>query len=295
MAAGAFFFSLMSLLVKVAGQRLPSQEIVLARAAIMLVLTYAALRRAGVPLWGTERRLLVVRGLVGFVGLSGFYYAVVHVPLADATVIQYMNPIFAALIAVPVLGERVRLREAASVLVSLVGVVLVMRPTFLLGSVGAAPLDPVAVGIGLVGALGSGSAYVFVRKLGATEHPLVIIFYFALVSTLAALPLGLFGALWPTPLEWLVLLGVGVTTQLGQVSITRGLMLERAGRATGVGYLQIVFAALWGALFFAEYPDAGTVLGALLIVGSTLALAGAGRRGQGSTGVAGSTSTSPAS
>jgi drug/metabolite transporter (DMT)-like permease len=272
MAAGAFFFSLMSLLVKVAGERLPSQQIVLARAAIRRVVTYGALRHAGVSPWGSERRLLVARGMVGFVGLSGFYYAVVKLPLADATVIQYTNPIFAALIAVPVLGERLRLREAASVLVCLVGVVLVMRPGFLLGSVLPGGLDPVAVGVGLVGALGSGAAYVFVRKLGATEPPLVIIFYFALVSVLAALPLGLFGALWPTPLEWLVLLGVGVTTQLGQLSITRGLALERAGRATGVGYLQIVFAAVWGALFFAELPDAGTVLGAALIVGGTLAM-----------------------
>ncbi|HEU0054714.1 MAG TPA: EamA family transporter, partial [Longimicrobium sp.] len=77
----------------------------------------------------------------------------------------------------------------------------------------------------------------------------------------------------PTPKEWAVLLGVGISTQLGQVAITRGLHLERAGRATATGYLQIVFAALWGALFFSELPDMGTVIGAALIVGSTLLLA----------------------
>jgi drug/metabolite transporter (DMT)-like permease len=82
---------------------------------------------------------------------------------------------------------------------------------------------------------------------------------------------------WPTPLEWIVLLGVGVSTQLGQIAITRGLHLERAGRAAAVGYLQILFAAVWGALVFAEYPDLATLLGAAFIIGGTLALARHGR------------------
>ena len=272
MAAGAFFFSLMSLLVKIAGQRLPSQEVVLVRAVVTLALSWWGVRAAGVHPWGNDRARLVVRGVVGFLALSGFYYAVVHLPLADATVVQYTNPVFASLLAVPVLGERLRGREVATVLVCMLGVVIATRPTFLFGH-GAGTLDPVAVGIGLAAAVCSAGAYVTVRSLRGREDPLVIVFYFALVSVVCALPTALPGAIWPTPLEWLVLLGVGVTTQVGQVCITRGLHLERAGRATAVGYLQIVFAALWGALFFAELPDAGTVIGAVLIVGSTLGLA----------------------
>lgn len=272
MAAGAFFFSVMSLLVKVAGRRLPSQEVVLVRAVITLGLSWWGVRRAGVHPWGNERGRLVIRGVVGFMALSGFYYAVVHLPLADATVIQYTNPVWASLLAVPVLGERLRGRELASVLVSMAGVVIATRPTFLFGH-GHGALDPVAIGIGLAAAVCSAGAYVTVRSLRGREDPLVIVFYFALVSVICAVPTALPGAVWPTPTEWLVLLGVGVTTQLGQLFITRGLHLERAGRATATGYLQIVFAALWGALFFAELPDAGTVIGAMLIVGSTLALA----------------------
>ena len=273
MAAGAFFFSLMSLLVKIAGQRLPSQEVVLVRAVVTLVLSYWGVRRVRVSPWGNDRRLLVTRGMVGFVGLSGFYYAVVHLPLSDATVIQYTNPVFATIIAIWVLREPLRLREVLSVLVSLVGVVVVTRPGFLAGFGSGAPLSGLAVGIGLFGALGSGAAYVAVRKLRATEHPLVIVFYFALISVIASAPLGLFNAIRPTPREWLVLLGVGIMTQLGQVCITKGLHLETAGRATGIGYLQIVFATVWGALFFGEFPDAVTVLGAALIVAGTLMLA----------------------
>lgn len=272
MAGGAFFFSIMSLLVKLAGQRLPSQEVVLVRAIITLALSYWAVRRAGERLRGHNQRLLVTRGVLGFIALSGFYYAVVHLPLADATVIQYTNPVYASLLAVPFLGERLRVRELVSVATSLAGVVLVMRPSLLFGS-HTGTLDPRAVAFGLLGAVASGGAYVIVRRLRATEHPLVIIFYFAAVSVVGSAPLGLWSALWPTPAEWLLLLGVGVTTQLGQVCITHGLYLERAGRATAVGYLQIVFAALWGALFFADLPDLATGAGALLIVGSTLLLA----------------------
>jgi drug/metabolite transporter (DMT)-like permease len=272
MAAGAFFFSLMSLLVKVAGQRLPTQEVVMVRAIITLALSWWAVRRAGVYPWGNDRVRLVIRGVVGFTALSGFYYGVVHLPLADATVIQYTNPVWAALLAVPVLGERLRGREALSVLVSMAGVLIATRPSFLFGH-GEGALDPLAVGIGLGAAVCSAGAYVTVRSLRGREDPLVIVFYFALVSVIGAVPTALPGAIWPTPMEWLVLLGVGVTTQVGQVCITRGLHLERAGRATATGYLQIVFAATWGAIFFAELPDVGTIVGALLIIGSTLALA----------------------
>jgi drug/metabolite transporter (DMT)-like permease len=81
------------------------------------------------------------------------------------------------------------------------------------------------------------------------------------------------GLLSPTRMEWLVLLGIGVATQLGQMALTNGLRLERAGPATATAYLQIVFAGIWGILFFAEIPDWGTLAGAALIVGSTLALA----------------------
>lgn len=273
MALAALAFSVMSLLVKVGGQRLPPQEMVMVRAIITMILSAWAVRRARVSPWGArdKRGLLVLRGLVGFGALSCFYHSIVHLPLADATVIQYTNPVFAGLLAVPFLGERLRRREVASVLVSMAGVALVMRPSFLFGH--GAALNPVTVGIGLLGAFFSSTAYICVRKLGATEHPAVIVFYFSFVSVFAALPTALPGALWATPREWLVLLALGISTQVGQVALTHGLRLERAGRATATGYLQIVFAALWGVIFFAELPDWGTFLGAALIIGSTLALA----------------------
>jgi drug/metabolite transporter (DMT)-like permease len=273
MALAAFWFSLMSLLVKLAGHRLPAQQVVLARSVVMLVITWVALRRSGLPVLGERRGLLVLRGLLGFGALTCFYYALIHLPLADATVIQYTNPVFAALLAIPFLRERVGWRELLSVAVSLTGVLLIARPAFLFGSE-ELRLPAFALGVALMGAVFSGSAYVTVRKLGQTEHPLTIIFYFSAISVLASLPASALSAVMPTPMEWLLLLAVGVTTQYGQIYLTRGLALEQAGRATAVGYLQIVFAATWGAVFLLELPDRWVLGGAALVVGGTLLLAG---------------------
>ncbi len=271
MAVGAFFFSIMSLLVKVTGQRLPSQEMVLARSATMLGLSWIGLRRAGLSWRGARHRpLLVIRGIFGFSALSCFYFSIVHLPLGDANVIQYTNPAFTAVLAAWVLREGLRPRELGAVLASLAGVVLVARPSFLFGS--AAALEPAVVGIALLGALCSASAYVTVRRLEG-ESALVIIFYFSLVSVVGSIPAGWSSMLWPSPREWLLLFAIGATTQVAQLYMTRGLQLERAGRATAVGYLQVVFAAAWGALFFGERPGLLTLAGFALVIGGTLAIA----------------------
>jgi drug/metabolite transporter (DMT)-like permease len=272
MVGAAFFFSVMSLLVKVAGQRLPVQEVVLARSAIGAAICWRSLESRGVPLWGERKGLLVVRGVLGYAALSCFFYALTHLPLAEATVLQYTNPVFTALLAAVLLGERFRGKEALLVLASLGGVALLARPGFLFGGL-ERPLDLVAVGVALGGAVFSAGAYVAVRRLTRTEDPVVIVFYFALIATAGSVPLTAVNPVWPTVREWLVLAGIGVVTQLGQVYLTKGLREERAGRAMAVGYMQIVFAAVWGLLFFAEFPDILSLAGAAVIILATAGLA----------------------
>ena len=109
MVIGAWWFALMGLFVKLAGRHLPSLEIVLFRAILTLALSYWAVRAAGVPsIWGQQKRLLLVRGLLGAIGINCFYFSLVHLPLGEATLIQYTNPIFATLLAGLWVGERVR-------------------------------------------------------------------------------------------------------------------------------------------------------------------------------------------
>jgi len=228
-------------------------------------MSWWAIRGLGIHPWGHNKKLLLLRGFAGFMGLSCYFYAITHLPLADATVIQFCNPMLAALIAVFALKESLRMVDVLATLCSMVGVVLVAQPAFLFGA--GAALDPVAVVIGVIGAIFSAIAYVVIRRLGSTEHYMVVVLYFPLVTGPASLPLlAIEGLVLPRGFEWLLLLGIGVAAQLGQIEITKGFKLETAGRASSVTYLQIVLAYTWGVLLFGEYPNALGILGALLVV-----------------------------
>jgi drug/metabolite transporter (DMT)-like permease len=271
MVASAFFFSLMSLLVKLAGARLPSNEIVLARGVVCLVLSWGWLRAHAIHPWGTDRRGLLLRGFFGTMALLCFYYTLVTLPFAESVVLQHLNPIFAAILAAVFLKEKIGSRLAVAMVLCLAGVVVITRPAELFGT-GVAELPTAGLVAGLIGAVSSSIVFVLIRSFGSKEDPLVVVFYFPLVTVPVVLPLAIGEWIWPTPLEWLILLGVGVSTQLAQIEMTRGLALEPAGRAASILYLQVALAALWGALFFAEIPDLFTLIGGALVVAGTLLL-----------------------
>ncbi len=272
MALGAFFFSIMSVCVKLASRHLPSSHTVLARGVVTLVMSFATLRKKGISPWGVDKKRLVLRGFAGFVALNCYYYSLKHLPLADATVIQYSSPIFTAILAVLVLGERMGGWEILSVTGSFIGVFLVAQPPFLFHGTTSQPHT--AILIALAGSVVSSVAYVTVRKLRNTDDPAVIVFYFPLVAVPLSIAPVFRDATLPTPFEWLLLLAIGVTTQLAQVLMTKSLHSEPAGRATAVSYLQVAFAYGWGLLVFGEVPNALSIVGALIVALSILALAG---------------------
>jgi drug/metabolite transporter (DMT)-like permease len=265
MLTSALAFAFMTLFVKLAGERLPAQEIVTARAALTLIFTAVLLRRASIAPLGNRRGLLVLRGVCGFSALSCVYYAVTKLPLAEATVIQFMHPTTTALMAAAFLGEPVRRSVLFASLLGLAGAIVIARPAVLFGA-SAAPLHTLGLLAAVGGALLTSAAYTVVRKLGQTENALVIVFYFPLVALPASLPTMATNAMWPTAWEWLLLLAVGVCTQIGQIAITNGLQQHEAGRSAVYSYSQVLFAALLGWLVFAEVPTTSTIIGALLIL-----------------------------
>jgi drug/metabolite transporter (DMT)-like permease len=274
----AFSFSLMTVCVKGAGARLPVAEVVLARALVSVILSWWMLRRAAISPWGQRRRLLAARGLLGSVALACVYGAVVRLPLATATLLQYLYPSFTALIAWLSLGERLSRRTLLGCGCGWLGVLVVahgFRPDSVGLALGQAALQPpiwsaspalIGMVLGVLGALLTAVAYVSVRELGRSEHPLVIVFWFPLMSVPLALPWVLFNPVVPNPVELLWLLGVGLFTQLGQIGLTHGLTRLPAARATTIGYAQVAFAAFWGWLLFGEAMGTGTAIGALLIL-----------------------------
>jgi drug/metabolite transporter (DMT)-like permease len=153
------------------------------------------------------------------------------------------------------------------VALSIVGLLIMTLPTW---QSGPARLAPLGIAAGLAAAAGSGLAYTLVRKLAPTEHPAVIVLYFPLVCVPATLLIGWQDFIWPEPMMWLVLLGVGIFTQIGQVSITRAMQRDSASRNTSLSYVQIVFAAGLGLAFFDESLTLFTLGGAGLIIAGAI-------------------------
>ena len=276
MVHAALWFAVMSTLVKLASERLPTMQIVFARGFVTLGLAAASLVHARKSPFGGRSGLLFLRGLIGSCALICFYAAVVHLPLAEATVVHQTAPLWTALLAAWLLHERLRPRIVVALLGAFAGVLMIARPSWLFGGGPAAPLPWEFAFVALLGAMLSAIAYVTVRRLGRTEDPLVVVFWFPLVTVPMTAPFALPQWTWPTWQEWLLLLGIGASTQIAQVELTRGLAKEAAGRATAVGYLQVAFATLFGAVVFGALPDAWSWAGMATIV---VSLAAAGRRG----------------
>ena len=266
MVLSALGFALMGACVKVLGLRnFPVLEIIAFRAAISLALSLAFVLRKNIPILGQQRLWLLARGIVGFLALLCVYYSVIHLPLAEATILQYVHPVFTLLIALLFLGERIHSQTAVCIALSLGGLFLVVQPSWLTGTQTEA-LDPVTIGIALLGALGSGTAYVIVRKLAATEDSSVIILYFPLVCLPATIVLGWQQFVMPTDSDWLYLIGVGLFTQVGQWGLTKGMALQNAGVVSAFSYIQVPFAMVLGYLVFNESINYWVISGASLIL-----------------------------
>ncbi|WP_242426237.1 DMT family transporter [Vibrio sp. qd031] len=269
MLISALGFALMSATVKyVSEYGIPVFEIVAARALVSFVLSYMDVKRKGLSVWGNNRPLLFARGLVGTLALFCVYYAVTTLPLAEATILQYVHPLFTAVIAYLFLKESIQASTLMSICLSIIGVAVMVYPNW--DSSIAADLPLFSVWVALLGALGSSVAYVIVRKLSRTEDPSVIIFYFPLV----ALPVSLFAIgddfVMPSALITLMLVLVGIFTQVGQLGLTKAMQTEAAGKASAYSYIQIVFSALLGVVIFGELPTIWTIIGGGLIVSGAL-------------------------
>jgi drug/metabolite transporter (DMT)-like permease len=203
-----------------------------------------------------------------------FYLALTKLPLADTTAIFFSNPVLTALFAAAFLDEKLGFNELLGALLSFMGICLIAQPTFLFGT-DEGSLNLFYVGVTVLGAMCAAAGYATVRALRTSEHPAVVVFYLPLVATLGSIPtIGLVDMRWPTSHEWLLLIGgVALTGQVALVLLTEGLNRARAGQAMPITYLQIVFATVWGLLFFGEVPDLLTVVGAVLVVGGTLVVA----------------------
>lgn len=273
MILSALGFALMGACVKAASHRgIPVLEILAARALVSACLSYIDIKRKKISPWGHNKFLLTLRGLIGTIALICVFYAVTVLPLAEATLLQYLYPIFTTLLAFVFLKEGIQRSALVCIFLSLTGLLIMVQPAFLFGTVAGnhEPLPFLGVASALLGALGSGTAYVVVRRLSDSEDASVIIFYFPFM----ALPVSCL-LLWndfilPTGISWLLLLLVGLFTQVAQYGLTKAMQTERAGKASAYSYVQVIFSAILGWIVFNEIPTIGTVFGAVFITGGAL-------------------------
>ncbi|MDF2153365.1 DMT family transporter [Vibrio sp. CAU 1672] len=269
MLLSAFGFALMSATVKhVSLHGIPVFEIVAARALVSLVISYLDVKRKRLSVWGNNKPLLFARGLVGTVALMCVYYSVTTLPLAEATIFQYVHPVFTALLALLFLKERIQVSTLICIMLCLLGLYVMVSPST--NSELAQSLPLFSVSMAILGALGSSIAYVIVRKLSRTEDSSVIIFYFPLIALPVSILLMAGSFVMPDLYLTLMLVLVGVFTQIGQLGLTKAMQTQEAGKASAYAYVQIVFSIVIGALFFDELPSVWTYLGGGLIVTGAL-------------------------
>ena len=180
------------------------------------------------------------------------------------------NPAFTAVIALLFLKERIHISTLICIALSLIGLALMVNPSLFLEQGEGVALPWFAVSIGLLGAIGSAVAYVLVRRLSQTEDSSVIIFYFPLIALPLSIVLPGESFVMPDLTALLLLILVGVFTQVGQVGLTKAMQTEGAAKATAYSYVQVVFAVILGWMFFAEIPTLWTYVGGGLIVAGAL-------------------------
>jgi len=211
---------------------------------------------------GNNRRLLMGRGFVGMLALVTFFHTLQMMPLAGAVTLQYLSPIFTVMLGVFFLKEKVHPLQWLCFAVAFAGVAIIR---------GFDPrLEWGHFALGILSALFSGLAYNVVRKLKDTDHPLVVVFYFPLVSLPFAIIYCYFTWVMPQGWDWLWLLLIGAFTQIAQVNLTHALQNEKLAAISGLNYLGILYALFIGYVFFGETYNWIVLLGIFLVLTGVL-------------------------
>lgn len=257
MLASTFFFALMNVCIKKVSH-IPAMEIVFFRCLVSLLICLFILQQKNIPWQGSNRKLLLARGIFGTIALYTFFITLGNMPLGTAVTIQYMSPIFTTIVAIFLLGEKVKYLQWIFFVISFAGVIIIK------GFDNRISLCMLAIGI--TSAIASAFAYNMVRSLKEREHPIVVVLHFQIIGTVAGLLFTLFMWKLPVGMDWFYLILIGIFTQLGQENLTKALQLEKIANVSILNYLGVIYALLFGFLFFNEHYGAVALSGILLVL-----------------------------
>lgn len=259
LSVSALLFATMGVLIRLASHTVDNASIVFFRNATGLLLLTPVLVWRGTATFKTSRLWMHIwRSVVGLIAMYGFFYAIAHLKLSNAMVFTYSSPIFIPLIAWLFLKEKMTPLMAAAALLGLVGVIMVAKPD--------QGLFNVLSGIGLVSSFLAAMAFVTVRALTDTEPAIRIVFYFCLIGTgLSAIPMMWLWRSYSVD-ELLLLCGAGVLATLSQICLSKAYSFAPAGQIGPANYLAIIFAGIWAATLWHEYPDGISIIGMTIIL-----------------------------
>lgn len=264
MLLAGFFFALMNVCVKYVSH-LPTLEVVLFRSIFSLVITYYFLRKNNIPPLGNEIGVLTLRGIAGCLGLIGTFYTLQHIPLASAVTINYLSPFFTAILGIFVVKQNVRPIQFIYFGISILGVVLLKGFDFRISNFDLA--------MGISAALFSGIAYNMIAKSKDKDHPLVIIFYFPLLTIPFVGVYCFFNWQNPVGMDWLFLILIGILTQAGQYYMTLSYQTANLAKVASLSYLGVIYALAFGYFLFGETFDTMSFLAiGIILIGVFLNL-----------------------
>ena len=264
-------FVMMATCIKATAPHVPAGEAAFARAlfAIPVIVGWLVLRHDLGTGLKTRRPLAHAwRGLIGSTAMLTGFGALMLLPLPQATALSYAIPILTVVLAVIVLGERIRMVRVSAVVLGIVGIAIILWPELVASD--AADARTLGVTLALVSAFLGATAQVFVRRLVQTEETPAIVFYFMVSATLVGLltwPTGLFGE-WvvPTPLEAALLVSSGLLGGFGQAFLTSAYRYGDASLIAPFDYASMIFALVIGYAIFGEIPRVSTLIGALVVI-----------------------------
>ncbi len=267
MAVATLGFAGMATMVKLMDTALPEQQLVFWRAVFSLPLLVALVLRARRGFVVRVRGTIVLRSLLGFGAMMLFFYAVGRLTLAEAQILIRLQPMWVALLAPVVVGERPGGRVWLCLGLSLAGVGLVLGPSLTTGVISVAGLAA------LCSSLFSAGAHLQLRRLGRTDHPDVVVLNFTFLLLVFSGTLSAPSARLPEPGHWGLLVGLALCAMLGQLFMSSAYRVARAPTVATVGYVALPMAAALDWILFDTVPTGWAVAGGLLIIASGIALA----------------------
>ena len=260
---GTAFFVVTDIIVKFTGDRIHPAQMSIFRYGVGFILLMPLFIRTGPERLKSKRiKLHFFRAILASLGQAGIFYAVIHLHLADATAMTFTRPLFLTILAIFVLKEVVSGHRWGATIIGFAGVIVMMRPF-------GGEID-IAWFVALFTALLFASGLIIIRVLARDDPPGTILFWYHIFGMIIFAGPAAYVWVHPTPVEWVLLVGIAASTAVGMNFFVRGFSIGESSLMGTMEYIRLVFAAAAGYLIFLEVPDLWTWVGAAIIVSATL-------------------------